>query len=124
GYDAAVNRYYRVNSMLVYLFYLCRLDYANYNFGYLWKNIQWAGWGDRLRCARLYLRYLMGSTQNKGKWFNQILFGNPGAENPLGDAAMALSANYDKVFAKKDARPPRARNLVEAPAAAQAPAQA
>jgi flavin-dependent dehydrogenase len=107
GYDAAVNRYYRVNSMLVYLFYLCRLDYANYNFWYMWKHIEWASWSDRLKCARLYIRYIMGSQQNKSKWFNQILFGNPGAENPLGDVAMALSANYDKVFSKRAARPPR-----------------
>ncbi len=112
-YHTAVDRYYRVNSMLVYLFYLCRLDYRNYNFAYMWKNIRWAGWGDRLRCARLYLRYLAGTRTQKAKWFNQILFGNPGMENPLGDVAMALSHNYDKVFRDRSAREERRKQIVE-----------
>ena len=116
-YDRAVDRYYRINSMLVYLYYLCKLDYRNYNFSYMWSNIRWAGWSDRLRCARLYLRYLVGSREQKAAWFNEILFGNPGAANPLGDVAMALSRNYDKVFherAQEIARAPRQEHLVEA----------
>ncbi len=116
-YDRAVDRYYRINSMLVYLYYLCKLDYRNYNFSYMWSNIRWAGWSDRLRCARLYLRYLVGSREQKATWFNEILFGNPGAANPLGDVAMALSRNYDKVFherAQEIARAPRQEHLVEA----------
>jgi hypothetical protein len=116
-YDRAVDRYYRINSMLVYLYYLCRLDYRNYNFSYMWSNIQWAGWSDRLRCAWLYLRYIFGSREQKAAWFNEILFGNPGAANPLGDVAMALSRNYDKVFhdrAQEIARAPRQEHLIEA----------
>jgi len=116
-YDRAVDRYYRINSMLVYLFYLCRLDYRNYNFAYMWSNIQWSSWSDRLRCARLYLRYIFGSRLQKATWFNEILFGNPGAKNPLGDVAMALSRNYDKVFherAQEIARAPRQEHLIEA----------
>ncbi|HEV3459949.1 MAG TPA: NAD(P)/FAD-dependent oxidoreductase [Thermoanaerobaculia bacterium] len=116
AYDAAVDRYFRVNSMLVYLFYLCKLDYRNYNFNYLWKTIQWAGWSDRMACAVLYLRYIFAPNKSKGKWFNQILFGNPGMENPLGDVAMALSRNYDKVFHDRTLRPPRQEQLVEAQA--------
>jgi flavin-dependent dehydrogenase len=112
-YHVAVDRYYRINSMLVYLFYLCRLDYRNYNFNYMWKNISWAGWSDRLACARLYLRYVLGSRANKGKWFNEVLFGNPGFENPLGDVAMALSHNYDKVFKDRSAREERRQQIVE-----------
>jgi flavin-dependent dehydrogenase len=116
-YDRAVDRYYRINSMLVYLYYLCKLDYRNYTFSYMWSNIRWAGWSDRLRCARLYLRYLVGSREQKATWFNEILFGNPGAANPLGDVAMALSRNYDKVFherAQEISRAPRQEHLVEA----------
>jgi len=116
-YDRAVDRYYRINSMLVYLFYLCKLDYRNYTFSYMWSNIQWAGWSDRLRCARLYLRYIFGSRDQKATWFNEILFGNPGVKNPLGDVAMALSRNYDKVFherAQEIARAPRQEHLIEA----------
>jgi flavin-dependent dehydrogenase len=115
-YHAAVNRYYRINSMLVYLFYLCKLDYRNYTFPYLWKNIQWSSWADRLACARLYLRYIFSPRRLKGKWFSEILFGNPGAENPLGDVAMALSRNYDKVFherAQQIGRAPRQEHLIE-----------
>jgi flavin-dependent dehydrogenase len=116
-YDRAVDRYYRINSMLVYLFYLCKLDYRNYTFSYMWSNIQWASWSDRLRCARLYLRYIFATRAQKGTWFNEILFGNPGAKNPLGDVAMALSHNYDKVFherAQEIARAPRQEHLIEA----------
>ncbi|HEV3459552.1 MAG TPA: NAD(P)/FAD-dependent oxidoreductase [Thermoanaerobaculia bacterium] len=113
-YQRAVDRYYRINSMLVYLFYLCQLDYRNYNFKYLWNAIQWAGWFERLACAWPYLRFFFGSPLQRGKWFSQILFGNPGAENPLGDVAMALSRNYDKVFRDHAVRPPRQEQLVEA----------
>jgi flavin-dependent dehydrogenase len=114
-YDWAVDRYYRINSMLVYLFYLCKLDYRNYNFGYMWKNIQWASWSDRFACAWRYLRYVFSPTKLQAKWYSQILFGNPGVENPLGDVAMTLSHNYDKVFAERTARPPRQEHqLVEA----------
>ncbi|MBV8199642.1 MAG: tryptophan 7-halogenase [Acidobacteria bacterium] len=113
-YHRAVDRYYRINSMLVYLFYLCKLDYRNYNFKYLWRAIRWAGWFERAACAWPYLRFFFGSELERGKWFSQILFGNPGAENPLGDVAMALSRNYDKVFRDRTLRPPRQERLVEA----------
>jgi len=113
-YDRDVDRYYRINSMLVYLFYLCRLDYRNYNFAYLWKTIQWSGWSDRLACGRGYLRFMLGSKIQRSLWGNQILFGNPGAENPLGDVAMTLSRNYDKVFRDRTVRPPRQEQLLEA----------
>ncbi|HZF08605.1 MAG TPA: NAD(P)/FAD-dependent oxidoreductase [Thermoanaerobaculia bacterium] len=118
-YDAALNRYYRINSMLVYLFYLCRLDYANYNFLYLWKNIQWAGWRERLACARKYIRFILSSRRQQGIWGSQILFGNPETSNPLGDVAMELSLNYDKVFRDRKVRPPRQEILAEQQALAE-----
>src|SRR5580693_3782709 len=114
AYHPALDRYYRINSMLVYLFYLCRLDYRNFNTSYLWKHIQWASWGDRLRCARRLLRFLAGDRQQRIEWTSQILFGNPGQENPLGKVAMALSHNYDKVFHERTVRPPRQPQLAEA----------
>jgi len=112
-YDAALNRFYRINSMLVYLFYLCKLDYANYNFAYLFKNIQWAGWRERWRCAVRYLRFMLASRRQRAVWGGQILFGNAEASNPLGDVAMELSLNYDKVFADRKVRPPRQEVLAE-----------
>ncbi len=118
-YDAALNRYYRINSMLVYLFYLCKLDVRNYNFFYLWKNIQWAGWRERLSCGRKYIRYMLAPRRQQGLWGNQILFGNPETTNPLGDVAMELSANYDKVFRDRKVRPPRQEVVAEQEAVAE-----
>ncbi|HTQ80370.1 MAG TPA: hypothetical protein VMM92_10260, partial [Thermoanaerobaculia bacterium] len=112
-YHQSLDRYYRINSMLVYLFYLCKLDYRNYNFSYLWNNIQWAGWSDRLGCAVRYIRFIFASKVKQAKWGAEILFGNPGQENPLGDVAMVLSHNYDKVFYQRSERAARQERLAE-----------
>ena len=112
-YHRNLDRFYRINSMLVYLFYLCQLDYRNYNSTYLWKNIQWAGWSEQIGCARRLLRFVFARRRQRIEWYSQILFGNPGQKNPLGNLAMALSHNYDKVFGERAARPPRQPELVE-----------
>ena len=112
-YHRNLDRSYRINSMLVYLFYLCQLDWRNYNTRYLWKNIQWAGWGDRLLCAQRMARFLAARREQRIEWTSQILFGNPGQENPLGKLAMALSHNYDKVFTERTPRSPRQAQPVE-----------
>ena len=106
-YDRALDRYYRINSMLVYAFYQCKLDYSNYNLLYMLKHLQWAGWSDRLLCIWHFLRYFPHSKRQKRTWAGQILFGNPELTNPLGDVAMVLSRNYDKVF--RDRQAPVAR---------------
>ncbi|HVR11866.1 MAG TPA: NAD(P)/FAD-dependent oxidoreductase [Thermoanaerobaculia bacterium] len=113
-YHRAVDRYYRINSMLVYLFYLAQLDYRNFNVFYLWKNIEWADWSARLRVAWCFARYLVATKEAKRRRFNEILFGNPGARNPLGDLSIALSHNYDKVFKNREQRPARQEQLSEA----------
>jgi flavin-dependent dehydrogenase len=101
-YDRALNRYYRVNSMLVYLFYLCKMDHDNFrNGGYLWKTVQWAGLRDRLAFAWHGIRYLMANKDKRLHWGIQVLFGNPTQENVVADLYMALSRNYDKVFRDK-----------------------
>ncbi|HZF12134.1 MAG TPA: NAD(P)/FAD-dependent oxidoreductase [Thermoanaerobaculia bacterium] len=114
GYQRKLDRYYRVNSMLVYLFYLSQLDYRNvYSPGYLWKHVEWAGWTDRLVCAWHGLRFLTTRRPVRRRWSNQLLFGNPTRGNVLGDLAMALSRNYDKVFSKRTPRAAREEPLVE-----------
>jgi FADH2-dependent halogenase len=99
AYDRALDRYYRVNSMLVYLFYLSKLDHEYFHSGaYLWKNIQWAGLADRLAFLWHGLRFVMASKSQRLHWGIQVLFGNPAQENVVADLYMALSKNYDKVF--------------------------
>jgi flavin-dependent dehydrogenase len=118
AYHRQLDRFYRVNSMLVYLFYLSKLDYRNvYNPGYLWKNIQWAGWADRLACVWHGARFLLAKREQQRLWSNQILFGNPSPENVLADLTMALSRNYDKIFQEHTPRDAASRPQ---PAAGQA----
>jgi len=114
AYHEKLDRYYRVNSMLVYLFYLSRLDYRNvYSPGYLWKHVEWAGWADRLACVWHGARFLTTRREVRRKWGSELLFGNPTKGNVLGDLAMALSRNYDKVFSKRAPRAAREEPLVE-----------
>jgi flavin-dependent dehydrogenase len=112
-YHRALDRIYRINSMLVYVFYQVRLDYRNYTTRYLLEHLQWAGWSDRLICAWHWLRFRAIPKQKRARFGAQLLFGNPEATNPLGDLAMALSRNYDKVFHDRKARPARAEQREE-----------
>jgi hypothetical protein len=101
-YNRAIDRYYRVNSMLVYLFYMAKLDHDDYHSGaFMWKNVQWAGLTDRLAFIWHGLRYLAASKETRWQWGGQVLFGNPAQNNVVADIYMALSRNYDKVFREK-----------------------
>ncbi len=101
-YDRALDRYYRVNSMLVYLFYLCRLDHdLLQNAKFLWKSIEWAGIGDRIAFLWHAIKFLRSPKEKQARWKAQVLFGDPQQENVLADLHMALSRNYDKVFRKR-----------------------
>jgi flavin-dependent dehydrogenase len=101
-YDRALNRYYRVNSMLVYLFYLCRLDHdLLQDPRHLWKIIDWAGPTYRLAAVWHALRFLRAPKAKQNRWKGQVLFGNPAQENVLADMYMVLSRNYDKIFRKR-----------------------
>jgi halogenation protein CepH len=101
-YHRTLDRYYRVNSMLVYLFYLAKLDHDDYHSpAFLWKNIQWAGLKDRLAFIWHGLRYLRANRETRLRWGGQVLFGNPAPGNVVADLYMALSRNYDKVLRDK-----------------------
>lgn len=101
-YHRALDRYYRVNSMLVYLFYLCRLDHDLLQDGWhLWKTIEWASPRERLAFAWHAWRFLRTDQRQQKRWKGQVLFGNPAQENVLADLCMALSRNYDKIFERR-----------------------
>lgn len=101
-YNRSLDRYYRVNSMLVYLFYLAGLDEASYHSGaFMWKNVQWAGLKDRLAFIWHGLRYLRADKRTRLRWGTQVLFGDPAQDNVVADLYMAISRNYDKVFRDK-----------------------
>jgi flavin-dependent dehydrogenase len=98
-YNSSLDRYYRVNSMLVHLFYLAELDEAAFHSGaFMWKNVQWAGLKDRLAFIWHGLRYLRADKRTRLRWGTQVLFGDPARDNVVADLYMALSRNYDKVF--------------------------
>lgn len=106
-YNAALDRYYRVNSMLVYLFYLSELDHDNYHSAsFLWNNIEWAGIKDRLAFLWHGLRFVRAKPAKRLAWGTQVLFGNPSKDNVVADLYMALSRNYDKVLSAKQGAPP------------------
>jgi flavin-dependent halogenase len=101
-YNRALDRYYRVNSMLVYLFYLAKLDHDDYHSGaFLWKHVEWAGLKHRLAFIWQGLRYLRADKKTRRRWGGQVLFGNPAEGNVVADLYMALSRNYDEVFRDK-----------------------
>jgi flavin-dependent dehydrogenase len=102
GYNRALDRYYRVSSMLVYLYYLAELDERQYRSGmYLWKHIQWASVWDRLAFVWHGLRYLRADRKTRSRWGAQVLFGNPENGNVVADLYMAISRNYDKLVQDK-----------------------
>jgi flavin-dependent dehydrogenase len=101
-YNRSLDRYYRVNSMLVYLFYMAGLDEASFHSGaFMWKNVQWAGLKDRLAFIWHGLRYLRADKLTRRRWGTQVLFGDPAQDNVVADLYMAISRNYDKVFRDK-----------------------
>jgi flavin-dependent dehydrogenase len=118
AYQKKYTEFYRFNSMLVYLFYLAKLDYRNLNNGrYLWKNLEWAGLWDRLKFIYYGQRILLTKPKKVNKWGEQVLFGNPGDDNLLAKFLLMLSDNYAKVYAGKTTRAkwsPQSTELVEA----------
>lgn len=106
-YAAHVHRHYRINSMLVYLFYLCDLDHEKLGNGmYLWKNIEWAGWRYKLRFLRFIPRIMTTPRTTLRKWGEQLLFGNPDEDNVFAKMFLVLSENYDALHAsRRRARP-------------------
>ena len=118
AYQKKYSEFYRFNSMLVYLFYLAKLDYRNLNNGrFLWKNLQWSGLWDRLKFLYLGQIILRTNPKKVNKWGEQVLFGNPGDDNLLAKFLLMLSSNYDKVNARNTSRAksaPQSTELVEA----------
>lgn len=102
AYQRHVERHYRINSMLVYLFYLCDLDHHKMgNLSYLWKNIEWAGWGFRLRFLRHIPRIVTKPQPTLRKWGEQLLFGNPDPDNVFADIFLVLAENYDALHTSR-----------------------
>lgn len=118
AYQKKYTEFYRFNSMLVYLFYLAKLDYRNLNNGrFLWKNLEWSGLRDRLKFLYYGQVILRTDPKKVNKWGEQVLFGNPGEDNLLAKFLLMLSSNYDKVNARKTSRAksaPQSTELVEA----------
>lgn len=107
AYQKHVERHFRINSMLVYLFYLCELDHQKLgNLGYLWKNIEWAGWWYKLRFLRHIPRIVTKPQPTLRKWGEQLLFGNPDPDNVFADIFMVLAENYDTLHEKRARRRP------------------
>jgi flavin-dependent dehydrogenase len=118
AYQKKYDEFYRFNSMLVYLFYMAKLDYRNLGSGrYLWKHLEWSGWGDKIRFFILGQRILRTKPAIVQKWGEQVLFGNPGDDNLIARFLLMLSKNYDKVYARRDSRgswAPQSTELMEA----------
>jgi clorobiocin biosynthesis protein Clo-hal len=118
AYQKKYDQFYRFNSMLVYLFYLAKLDYRNLNDGrFLWKNLEWNGVWDRLKFLYYGQVILRSNPKKVAKWGEQVLFGNPGDDNLLAKFLLMLSNNYEKIYARRTARDkqaPQSSELVEA----------
>jgi flavin-dependent dehydrogenase len=118
AYQKKYSEFYRFNSMLVYLFYLAKLDYRNLNNGrFLWKNLEWSGLWSRLKFIYYGQRILLTNPKKVNKWGEQVLFGNPGDDNLLARFLLMLSDNYAKAYSRRSNRTkmaPQSTELVEA----------
>ncbi len=101
-YQANADKHYRLNSMLVYLFYRARLDHENFGNGvYMWKHIEWAGWSFRLRFLYWCAHVLTKPRTTLRKWGEQMLFGNPDDDNVFAKIFLVLAENYDVVHQRR-----------------------
>jgi len=102
AYQRQAEYHYRLNSMLVYLFYVARLDHTRFGDPiYMWKNIEWAGWRYRLRFLGMIRRLAFLPRNTLRRWGEQVLFGNPEPGNVLADMFIMLSENYDAVHRRQ-----------------------
>lgn len=104
AYERDVNRFYRVNAMLVNLFYLADLDLPrSQNAGFIWKNLQWAGPGYRFLFWWYLGRSLMFPKKTRRRWGTEILFGNISLGNLYAELFVMLSENCERTHAARGA---------------------
>ncbi len=105
AYGKRFDNFYRFNSMLVYMYYLVRLNpRLLLNPYYLWGHLAWGGLKYRMLFLWYFLRVNLVRPKKVSIWAEQVLFGNPGPENILARLFLMLSYNYDAVHRQRAAR--------------------
>ncbi len=115
-YNRAVDRSYRINGTLVHLFYLSGVDPDKFeNPGFMWKNIPWAGWKYRLAFLYWGVRLMLKPKAVRREMGEDVVFGNPKADNLIARQFMNLSRNFDEVYASEIAASEVRSDLTEQP---------
>jgi len=101
-YDADLDRFFRVNSTLVHLFYTAKLDYELYEGAwYMWTNINFANWLYRLKYVWYGLKLVFVSEEDAKRMAEEVVFGNPQPGNKVAEMFLMLSKNFDKAYEKE-----------------------
>ena len=106
-YCRAVDRSYRINGTLVHLFYLSGVDPDKFEDpGFMWKSIPWAGWKYRLAFLYWGARLMLKPKRVRREMGEDVVFGNPKADNLIARQFLNLSRNFDEVYASQIASAP------------------
>ena len=101
-YGEELDKYYRINSTLVYLFYLSELDYSKFgNIWYLWKHVTWANARFRTLFLWYSARLWASSTERRAEWFGDVLFGKVRKGNLMAKWFLSLAENFEDIHQAK-----------------------
>jgi len=101
-YSRRFDDFYRLNSMLVHMFYLARLDPRRVlDPYYMWGHLSWAGAKYRLLFIWYFVRATFTSRRTSRIWTEQLLFGNPDPDNVFARLCLMLSHNYDLLHGRQ-----------------------
>ena len=96
-YSKRIDKVYRINSTLVYLYYLSELDLRKVLSWRLWNRVDWAGIKYRLLYIWYISRFLSHGFDQRRNWVREALFGNPKRNNVFAEMLLMLSRNFEQV---------------------------
>ena len=96
AYETAVDRVYRLNSVLVYRFYACGIDFEKMESAkYTLINTKWASLGHLWRFLRIGIKVIAHPKTQRRSWAREVLFGDVKAGNLVAELFLVLADNYE-----------------------------
>lgn len=96
AYETAVDRVYRLNSVLVYRFYACGIDFEKMESAkYTLMNTRWASLSHFLRFLRIGIKVIVHPKTQRRSWAREVLFGDVKPGNLIADLFLVLADNYE-----------------------------
>lgn len=98
-YAEDLNRFFRINAMLVYRFYECGIDPDKA--ASPMTRIEWAGAKHMWRCGVAVSKLIPHRRNKLEVWAREVLFGNIQPGNKIADLFLVMAENYEELLAKK-----------------------